>query len=1040
MPSVTESPKTYWRSLEELQDTPEFREMLHREFPVAASEFPTGVSRRRWIQLMGAALSLAGAAGCRWENEKLAPSTVRPKNRIPGVPQKYASSYQIGGVSRGLVVTNYDGRPIKVEGNLQHPQSLGGTDAFSQALVLQMYDPDRSQNIQFRPAGEEDSQSTWADFNKSLDKLAEDAAQGKGLRILSEASSSQTLGLLRENLLKKYPEARWVEYEPLSRDNEIAGSELAFGKSVRTLLDLSKADIILTLDCDLLGDHGSKLTNMRQWAARRDPQAGPMNRLYVVESLYTSTATGCDHRLPLKPSAIGPFLAQIEERVDLLLAGQAAPATGDAYQDKFFAAVTQDLAEKKGKSAIVVGSRLPAAVHALAHRLNLKLENLGNAILFAPEPQKGGQLAALKELTTEMAAGSVDTLVILGGNPVYNAPADLKFADALAKVATSIHLSEYDDETSQACTWHVNRAHAFEAWSDGRAYDGTITLAQPLIDPLFNGKSDIELIAAFLGEERDALALVKAGLADVLPKDRTEKAWTKLVHDGFLADSAFTPIRTQLKPDLQIEIAPAAAADDLEVVFYADSSVYDGRYSNNAWLQETPDIITKMVWDNAALVSPKTAAKLGLKVGEVGQMLEVKVGGTTLQVPAFITPGTAIGAIGLALGYGRTQAGHVGGLKSDNVDTVGFDAYALRTSTAADYVGGVAVSLLGSSYQLVTTQDHHMIDIAGLAETFGRIGQLVREGTVTTFEKRPDFAQHMVHHPALESLWKEHESPQGKYEHKWGMTVDLSKCVGCNACMVACQAENNVPIVGKDQVNRNREMHWIRVDRYFKADPNDPDAFDNPQVLTQPVTCQQCENAPCEQVCPVAATVHSAEGLNDMAYNRCVGTRYCANNCPVKVRRFNFLDFNKKYEQANTELMQMVLNPEVTVRERGVMEKCTYCVQRIQNGKIVAKNERRELADGEIMTACQQACAARAIEFGDLFHEDHKVAIADKSPRSYAMLEELNIKPRTKYLARIRNPHPLLAPKEPVFHDHGEHEHEHGDDHHDAEHKEDHKA
>lgn len=1036
MPSVTES-KKYWRSLEELQDTPEFREMLHREFPVAASEFPSGFSRRRWIQLMGAALSLGGAAGCRWQADHEVTFAVRPKNRIPGVPQKYATSYQVAGVSRGLVVTDYDGRPIKVDGNPQHPQSLGGTDVWSQALVLQMYDPDRSRHILDR-TGNEPAEKSWDEFKSALGKLVEaaGASQGKGLRVLSEASSSQTLAMLKAKLLEKLPQARWTEYEPINRDNDIAGAELAFGKPVRTLLDLSKADVILSLDADLFGDHGSKLVNIRQWAARREPKAdGGMNRMYVVESLYSTTGANADHRLPLTPNNIGPFLAAVEERVDTHLAGKEPAAAGEKYDGKFLAAVASDLVEAKGKSAVVVGSRQPAAVHALAHRLNLKLENLGHAVLAAPETQAGGQLAAIKDLAAEMAAGSVETLIILGGNPVYNAPADVKFGDALAKVPNSIHLSEFDDETSHACKWHVNRAHAFEAWSDGRSFDGTVTLAQPMIDPLFDGKSDLELVAAILGDDRDGQTLVKAALADVLPKDRAEKAWNKLVHDGFLPDSGLASIRVQLKPDLSLEFKGTAAdSTDLTVVFQTDASVYDGRFGNNAWLQETPDIVTKMVWDNAALISPKTAEKLGLKISD---LVEVAVGGLKITAPVFIVPGTAQNVVGLALGYGRTHAGHVGGLAYEKVGAVGCNAYALRTTTAPDHAAGAKLTKTGGTYPISTTQDHHAIDLAGLAETFGRIGQLVREGTLEQYEHHPDFAQHMVHHPPLESLWTERSS-EG---HAWGMSIDLSKCVGCNACMVACQSENNVPIVGKDQVGRNREMHWIRVDRYFSADPRDPDSFDNPPMVTQPVTCQQCENAPCEQVCPVAATVHSPEGLNDMAYNRCIGTRYCANNCPVKVRRFNFFDFNKEYDKANTELQQMVLNPEVTVRERGVMEKCTYCVQRIQNGKIAAKRENnRPLVDGEIRTACQDACPANAIEFGDLMVKENRVAVAHENPRAYAMLAELNIKPRTKYLARIRNPHPSLAPKLADHgHGHGGEEH-HDDGHEHAEHKDGKKA
>jgi molybdopterin-containing oxidoreductase family iron-sulfur binding subunit len=603
-------------------------------------------------------------------------------------------------------------------------------------------------------------------------------------------------------------------------------------------------------------------------------------------------------------------------------------------------------------------------------------------------------------------AGKVDTLIVLGGNPLYTAPADLNFAEAFKKAATRIHLGLYRDETARQCAWHLPQAHFLESWADARAYDGTYSVVQPLIEPLHGGVSAIELAALLAGiESPKGYDLVRQTFQKIAGPG-WESKWAMTLREGILDKSespAATPpiVQQPSKPPAE-KAAATPANSQLEIVFCRSAAVYDGRYANNGWLQELPDPMTKLTWDNAALVSPATAAKLGIAHGAV---VRLTFGGRTVQMPAYVMPGQAAGSVAVALGYGRTAAGKVGGSKADDVPPVGVDVYCLRTTAAMDFGTGLSVEPTGREHRLALTQDHHAIDTVGLSSRAERLGELIREQTLADHKEHPDAVKHAVHHPPLESLWNEHEYGP----HRWGMTIDLSKCIGCNACVVACQSENNVPVVGKDRVLAGREMHWIRVDRYFQGEP------DNPRSVHQVVACHHCENAPCEQVCPVAATVHSHEGLNDMVYNRCVGTRYCSNNCPYKVRRFNYFNYHKDLEGHEKEVLKLIYNPEVTVRSRGVMEKCTYCVQRIQATKIIAKNAGRPIADGEIRTACQQVCPAQAIEFGDLADPASRVAKARAAGRAYEMLAELNVKPRTSYLARIRNPNPEL---EEAAHEH----------------------
>jgi MoCo/4Fe-4S cofactor protein with predicted Tat translocation signal len=1013
------SRRTYWRSLAELADAPEYRALAEAEFP--AAEDPTGVSRRRWLQLMGASLVLAGVNGCRWKKDEFLPLTTQPPNRLPGQFQRFATARDLAGSAIGLWVTSIDGRPIKIEGNPRHPFSLGATDAWSQASILELYDPDRSQWVVDRSGGEPMAQ-TWPRFiewiRPQLDKLAQ--SEGDGLAILSEASSSPTLRGLRDRLLKRFPRAVWCEYEPLSRDNEREGARLAFGQAVRTHLALDKANVLVCLDADLLGDHPAAVRYARDFSTRRDPAAGPINRLYVVEPCFTITGSVADHRLPLRCEEIGWFAKALHAevvgsgnasgtRIGTVDSAQAPPeATSEASDPlAMVRAIAKDLKSNGANTAVVAGPRQPPEVHALVHEINAALGNVGMAVWYTadPEPDRPPHVEALKALCDAMSAGKVRLLVILGGNPVYDAPADFRFADLLEKVPSRVHWSLYDNETSRRCTWLLPRSHYLESWGDARAWDGTYSLVQPLIAPLYDTRTAIELLAMLEGEPAaDPRELVRSRFQQMVGAG-WESRWDAALESGVLPDSAWPRIAPKLARQTPVADPgprPSSATTSWELVFCPDASVFDGRFANNGWLQEMPDAMTKLTWDNALLISPASAAVLGVEHGEV---VKLTVGGREATLPVFLMPGQAPHSAAVALGYGRTAAGKVGGDVQGGSPVVGVNVYPLRTSQTMGFAPGAAIAATGKKYPLATTQDHSAIDVVGMRARGQRVGDLVREFTWEEYREKskqdPQFARHVQHLPPLESLWREF-SYEGR---RWGMTIDLSKCIGCSACVVACQAENNIPVVGKERVLRGREMHWLRVDRYYRGDAA------NPRAAHQVILCQQCENAPCEQVCPVAATVHSREGLNDMVYNRCVGTRYCSNNCPYKVRRFNFFNYRKDLEDPENEVRKMVLNPEVTVRSRGVMEKCTFCVQRIQAAKIDAKNRRVPIPDGAIQTACQQVCPTQAIVFGDLNYKDEqgrpsRVAQLRQAARAYEILAELNVKPRISYLAVVRNPNP----------------------------------
>lgn len=978
----------YWRSLGELYNKPEFRSWVDREFAGGAAETLDHGSRRNVLKVMAASFGLAGLTACRRPEEKILPFSRGVEGFVPGKPEFYASQVTFAGVSTGVLVETYDGRPTKIEGNDKHPTSFGATSALTQASVLNLYDPDRSKQVLAKG-----SDSSWKSLQDAVKALS--LGDGAGVAVLSELVNSPSLDAMRKSVLAKYPKAKWVEWEPVSYPGPAAGAMLAFGQAVETLPQIDKAKVILSLDYDFLGIDASSLLPTRQFADGRriGEHAESMNRLYVVEGQFSLTGGAADHRLRMKVSEVRSFAMQLGEAFGVLPAGLNVLGNTDK-KTKFLNALVKDLKANSGAAVVVAGPRQPAIVHAIAHLIN---GAIAAPVNYVPTPASAADpVAAIKQLAADINGGAVSTLVILGGNPAFTAPADLRFADAIGKVRNSIHLGLDVDETAKIATWHVPQAHALECWGDGRAVDGTISIQQPMIAPLYGGKSPIELADMVFNGNASPKGgdLVKNYWAGQLAGDK-ENAWRTAVHDGVVAGSAAAAI----KPVASAERVRAAAAAEpkstgqgFEVSFYPSATCYDGRFANNGWMQECPDPMTKIVWGNAALVSPKTMRDKNLANDD---LVKINVNGQSLTIPVMVQPGMADNAVWLNLGYGRKEVGRVG-------EGVGFNAYQVRTTAGYWVAEGASLEKDGGTFHVATTQEWNSMTEPQLPIGTPKTRPIVREATIEEYKKNPKFAEEMVEHPPLESLYPEWSYDKG---FQWGMAIDLNACTGCNSCIVACQAENNIPIVGKTEVMRGREMHWIRMDRYYTGSEDDP------QAVTQPVNCMQCENAPCENVCPVAATVHSPEGLNDMAYNRCVGTRYCANNCPYKVRRFNFLNWHKDI----TEVEKMVHNPDVSVRMRGIMEKCTYCTQRISQKKIELKAEaRREnkpvvLKDGELQTACQQSCPADAIAFGNILDPESKVAKLKKQERNYAMLAELNVKPRTTYLAKLRNPNPELA-------------------------------
>ena len=982
----------YWRSLEELAGSPAFQEALHREFPKGASEWVESVSRRGFLKVMGASMALAGMTGCvKLPLEPIVPYVRQPEDVIPGRPQFYATAVTLGGYASPVLVESHLGRPTKIEGNPQHPASLGGTDIFTQAAILGLYDPDRSQSVTYLG-----DQRSWQSFLAAIrgPLNAQKVLKGAGIRILTTTITSPTLADQLRNFFKLYPEAKWHVYEPVNRDNVLEGAKLAFGQPVETHYDFSKADVIVSLDADFLyAGFPGNVRYIRDFAARRDPD-GKMNRLYVIESGMSSTGAKADHRLPMSASRAGQFAHDLSGFLETFTRGNVA---GDVSTSVYM--IAQDLLAHRGTGAVMVGDHQPAAVHALAHAINAKLGNSSQTVLYTDpvDANPVNQTESLKDLVVDMRAGKVDLLIILGGNPAYDAPADLDFANVLknGKVPMRVHLGLYQNETAELCQWHVNQAHELESWGDARAYDGTVSIIQPLIAPLYGGKSTLEFVGLLAGQaEASGHDLLRAYWQKQHTGADFEQFWRKSLHDGWIEGTALPPKTLAMKTESVSvsvltgnEAGPAVdkKTPNIELNFRRDPTIYDGQFSNNGWLQELPKPMSKLVWDNAVLIGPKMAERLQIQAEDV---VELELNGQKITGPVWIQAGLPDNSVTVTFGYGRTRAGRVGTAQ-------GFNAYALRTSAAPWIASGVQIRKTAETSKLSSTQGMQSMDTPN-----GDTRPLVRAATLDQYHKEPNFAQEEQPAPGL-TLYKPY--PYGEEAYAWGMAIDLNKCVGCNNCIVACQSENNIAVVGKEQCVIGRHMHWIRVDAYYQGDR------DNPKAFFQPVPCMQCENAPCEVVCPVAATNHSSEGLNDMVYNRCVGTRYCSNNCPYKVRRFNFFLF----QDWTTEQYKMMRNPDVSVRSRGVMEKCTYCVQRINEHRIDAevasvREGKKILVGDELQTACQQSCPANAITFGNINDPNSAVSKLKQKSLNYSLLGELNTRPRTTYLAEVRNPNPEL--------------------------------
>jgi Fe-S-cluster-containing dehydrogenase component len=983
MPSLKSLPiagqrQKLWRSLDEHAATPPPSRELGPAAPPADA-----TSRRSVLQLLGASAALASFGGClKPPDEKILPYTRQPPEVTPGNPLHYATAAVIDGHATGLLVTANEGRPTKIEGNPDHPSSRGAVGPLEQAELLRFYDPQRLKVVQHRG-----QPSAWRDFLQATANKARALrdTRGAGLRFLMEPSSSPLVGDLRRRLAESYPRAKFSSWSAIPLQQIHDGAQLAYGAAYEIRLDLSRARVVLSLDSDLLAAMPGTLPAMRDWAEKRDPANGRLARLYAVETNLTVTGMNADHRLRLKPTHVHRFGLALLGRLAALVPAlarytplqQRFPLPPESA--KFADALAKDLVTAGRGALVSVGPRQPPVLHAAAHAINAAL---GSSCAAAARPVLHDINAgprALEQLTDEMRGGRVDTLVITAWNPVYGSPADLNFGKALSQVPYSVYRSLYLDETADRAAWVVPALHPLESWGDARAHDGTITFIQPLISPLYSGASEVETLAAFLGEgDRTAYTQLRAFWQSQRPDDFALN-WEKWLADGFIAGTATPPETPAVRHDqilsTAMQVAPADSSGGLEINIVPDYRVWDGRFANVSWLQELPDPVTKVTWENAALVAPATARKLGVRQGD---RVDLGLRGPPAHATVVIAPGHAEDAITASLGYGRRGAGEA--LCRD----LGFDTSTLRHSDVPWFSPGLTIAPIGKRARLAQTQEHHSME-----------GRLI--AATTTVEKLKETGEELAENRGeLLTAY-----PGANYPgYRWGMAIDLSRCTGCSSCMVACVAENNIPMVGKEQVALSREMHWLRVDRYFIGDDTG-----NPGVVVQPLMCVHCEYAPCEYVCPVNATVHSDEGLNEMVYNRCVGTRYCSNNCPYKVRRFNFFSYTSDY--TNTE--KMAFNPDVTVRARGVMEKCTYCVQRIERARIATRLQERRIRDGEVLTACQQACPTGAIVFGDLNDSNAKVRRLHEDERRYDLLHELGTRPRTGYLARVTNPNPELA-------------------------------
>ncbi len=1009
-----------WRSLPHLEQDSDLLEMTSEELMSGASDASSGTNRRHFMQLLGASMAMAGLAACRRPVEYIMPFSDRPEELIPGVALHYATALNFRGVLRPLLVKSYDGRPVKIEGNPEHPDATGASGVFEQASLLQLYDPDRSQRILHNKTA-----ATWDEFMAVCEQLQ---TTSRRVAVLAAPDSSPTRARIRAKLANQFPNSQWIDYRSEGDDSETLGLQIAYGQPLRPVYDFANADVIVSLDADFLAPHskngGRNLYSFSQ-GRKLTGAEDRMSRLYVVESTYTSTGTMADHRTRMRSDLITHFADDL---------AKALGVHSDGTPNSHVSAIARDLQSTNGRCIIVAGETQPAEVHALCAVMNEALGAVGTTVtlLETGESAYTAQSQELPALVEDMRSGQIDLLLILGVNPVYDAPVALNFREAMGRVRDTVHVGLHVDESAQASTWHIPQAHYLESWGDGRSWDGTLTPVQPLIAPLYDdARSEIEILGTIAsGEYRRGYDLVRDTWSPVLGEQDFETAWRSVLHNGYLENTTFPIVTAEATFDGTLP----EKENGLELVIRLDPTVLDGSYANNAWCQELPDPITKIVWDNVAVLSPKTAEELGLfckysKGRYESDIVTLAVNGQEIELPIWILPGHADDSVSVTLGYGRNivttrpQRNTPFWDKDDETDIyargtlasgVGTNVALIRDLQANPVSTGVEITATGNKWVVVTTQDH------GILDTEAR--PLVRMATFDEYQADPAFPlQDEVPTPSSDAktdfqdypeLWKDqHPTKSSSYrdsdywQNQWGMVIDLNTCTGCNACIIACQAENNIQVVGKDEIGHGRELHWLRVDRYFVTEGDDELDAD-PKIVMQPLPCQHCENAPCESVCPVAATVHSPDGTNQMIYNRCIGTRYCANNCPYKVRRFNFYNWSKTIP----ETVQMAQNPNVSIRFRGVMEKCSFCVQRIRETQKRAGLESRPLHRDEVATACQQACPADAITFGDLNDDQSQVSQSMRNPRAYKLLAELNIKPRVSYLARVRNPNQDLKP------------------------------
>lgn len=1010
--------KKYWRSLEEVADTAEFQAWVDDEFPNRATLMQ--INRRDLLKFMGASMALAGLTGCRGvflPQDKVVPYVKAPEELVLGKPLYYATAVTLAGFATGVLAEQHEGRPTKLEGNPDHPASLGALDSISQAEVLNLYDPDRASNVINRG-----DVSTWELFQEEARKLlaAQKTKRGSGIRLLTGSITSPTLVALIDQFLVEYPDAQWHRHEAVDRANVYAGADLAFGQVADAVYDFTKAKVVVSLDSDFLSPEANPgslryardFTNGRRVTGIR----GEMNRLYSFESSPGLVGAMADHRWPVRAAEV----LQVAGYLATLLGIQGAHGQigGFTCTEADMQALAKDLKSNGGSSIVIAGANQPPEVHALANLINMTLGSVGKTVKYVTPIDASVKAKNLKSLTDDLNANRVELLLMLDTNPVYTAPADFQFGEAMAKAKTKILLAAYPDETAQTVDWLLPIAHSLESWSDARAFDGTTCIIQPLIAPLFDGRSPIEVLGSLLGQPKGGHDLVKNRWAQgAVAGSDFEKAWRRYVHDGIVPGTASAPLAVKAGSKAPT-YADKAPENGIEIQFRADTTIFDGRFANNGWLQELPKPLSKLTWDNVAQMSPALAQTLKV-VGD--DLVSLTLDGRTVTAAVFLQPGQPNNTVTIHLGYGRTKGGAVATVKGD--DGGGFNAYEIRASNALHFAQGVEIKPIGGQSHLSTTQGHTPLGGDRIIDE----RDIIRAGTLAAFNENPKSLK-PSDTPDSQEIRDQNLYPDQIFEWngpQWGMTIDMNTCIGCNACVTACQAENNIAVVGKNQVGRHREMHWLRIDRYYSGDDV------NPEVNWQPLACVNCEKAPCEPVCPVAATVHSHEGLNQMVYNRCVGTRYCSNNCPYKVRRFNYLNYSDNQpnfedkigapplERAfpgpihsprgqGIQLLRMISNPDVTVRGRGVMEKCTYCVQRINDARIEAKKDGRDIKEGEVVTACQQACPTHTIVFGNIADADSQVAKLRKDPRSYLLLEELQTRPRTSHLAKLRNPNPEI--------------------------------